>query len=426
MRKIRLIISREYLTRVRKRTFIISTILFPLLYMLLIFGTGYLAEKSRQVLTVAIIDSSGYFTDDLLNKQNITDKNSFLILVKNNANKIVEDHKIAGYDGYIIIPPINWEKGSNSLQLKANKSYGTASTGMVEAKLNRVWDEIKNDSLNIDAAKQQILSNSRLRVSSTNIKDERANAETATGIGYACGFLIYLILLIYGSQVMMGVMEEKTNRIAEVIVSSVKPFQMMLGKILGIGLVALTQFLLWVAFVFIVYNIGKFSGGGTAGAANNIVGGMQKLFGSVNISLILFCFVFYFLAGFFFYSSLYGAIGSAVNEDMREAQSLAFPITMLVILSIALMSTAIANPTSQVAIWASIIPFSSPIVMMARIPFGVPNTVPWWQLGLSMTLLIAGFIFTTWFAGKIYRTGILMYGKKPTWKEMMRWAFRKN
>jgi len=375
---------------------------------------------------VAIIDSSGYFTDDLLNKQNIADKNSFLVLAKNNANKIVEDHKAAGYDGYIIIPPINWEKGSNSLQLKANKSYGTASTGMVEAKLNRVWDEIKNDSLKIDAVKQQILSTSRLRVSSSNIKDERANAETATGIGYACGFLIYLILLIYGSQVMMGVMEEKTNRIAEVIVSSVKPFQMMLGKILGIGLVALTQFFIWVAFVFIVYNIGKFSGSGTAGTANNIVGGMQKLFGSVNISLILFCFAFYFLAGFFFYSSLYGAIGSAVNEDMREAQSLAFPITMLVILSIALMSTAIANPTSPVAVWASIIPFSSPIVMMARIPFGVPNTVPWWQLGLSMSLLIVGFIFTTWFAGKIYRTGILMYGKKPTWKEMIRWAFRKN
>ncbi len=426
MRKIRLIIKREYLTRVRKRTFIISTLLFPLLYMLLIFGTGYIAEKSRQNLHVAIIDSSGYFNEAILAKQNSLDNNSTLTLVKNNADKIIADHKAAGYDGYIIIPPISWEKGTSSLQLKANKSYGTASTAMVEAKLNRVWDEIKNDSLKIDAAKQQILSSSRLKVSSSNIKDEKANAETATGIGYACGFLIYFILLIYGSQVMMGVMEEKTNRIAEVIVSSVKPFQMMLGKILGIGLVALTQFLLWVAFVFIVYNIGKFSGGDSGGMANNVVGNMQKLFGSVNVSLILFCFIFYFLAGFFFYSSLYGAIGSAVNEDMREAQSLAFPITMLVILSIALMSSAIANPTSPVAVWASIIPFSSPIVMMARIPFGVPNTVPWWQLGLSMSLLIAGFIFTTWFAGKIYRTGILMYGKKPSWKEMIRWAFRKS
>ena len=220
-------------------------------------------------------------------------------------------------------------------------------------------------------------------------------------------------------------MEEKTNRIAEVIVSSVKPFQMMLGKILGIGLVALTQFFLWIAFVVIIYNVAKVSGTG-GGMANQMIGGMQSMFSSVNVPLILFCFGFYFLAGFFFYASLYGAIGSAVNEDMREAQSLSFPITMLVIISIALMSPAIANPTSPIAVWASIIPFSSPIVMMARIPFGVPNTVPWWQLGLSMASLIIGFMITVWFAGKIYRTGILMYGKKPSWKEMLKWAFRKN
>jgi ABC-2 type transport system permease protein len=200
---------------------------------------------------------------------------------------------------------------------------------------------------------------------------------------------------------------------------------MMLGKILGIGLVALTQFFLWIAFVFIVYNVGKFSSGG-GGVANMMVGNMQSMFASVNVPLILFFFGFYFLAGFFFYSSLYGAIGSAVNEDMREAQSLAFPVTMLVIFSIVLMTSAITNPTGPIAVWASIIPFSSPIVMMARIPYGVPGTVPYWQLGLSMGLLIAGFIFTTWFAGKIYRTGILMYGKKPSWREMVRWAFRKN
>jgi ABC-2 type transport system permease protein len=234
-----------------------------------------------------------------------------------------------------------------------------------------------------------------------------------------------MILLIYGAQVMMGVMEEKTNRIAEVIVSSVKPFQMMLGKIIGIGLVALTQFMLWILFVLLVYNVAMASGG-AGGAANAMVGNMQKLFTSVDIPLILFCFGFYFLAGFFFYASLYGAIGSAVNEDMREAQSLSFPVTMLVILSIFLMTTAITNPTGPVAFWASIIPFSSPIVMMARVPYGVPGTVPWWQLGLSMSLLVLGFLFTTWFASKIYRTGILMYGKKPSWKEMIKWAFRKN
>ena len=424
MYKIWLIIKREYLTRVRKRTFIITTLLFPLFYMLLIFGMGFIAEKSRQNLRVAVIDSSGYFTESRLRKENSIDHNSTLVLATANAERIIADHEAEGFDGYILLPRMDWQKGNATLELKAKKSYGSASTSVIEGKLNRIWDEIKNDSLFIDASKQQILTQSRLGLTSRNIVDESANAKTAEGIGYACGFLIYFILLIYGAQVMMGVMEEKTSRIAEVIVSSVKPFQMMLGKILGIGLVALTQFFLWIAFILIVYNVGKASGGG--GIANAMVGNVQKVFESVNVPLILFCFAFYFLAGFFFYSSLYGAIGSAVNEDMREAQSLAFPITMLVVISIFLMTTAINNPTGKLAVWGSIIPFSSPIVMMARIPFGVPNTVPWWQLGLSMLLLVGGFLFTTWFAAKIYRTGILMYGKKPSWKEMIRWAFRKN
>jgi ABC-2 type transport system permease protein len=425
MHKIWLIIKREYLTRVRKRTFIISTLLFPLLYLALVFGMGYIAKESVQNLKVAVVDSSGYFTTEKLSRQNSIDKSSALTLVNSTEEKIKTNHKELGFDGYIIIPAINWQKGDSALVFKAAKSYGSSSTTPIEAKLNRIWDEIKNDSLQIDGYKQQVLQTSHLELSSKNINDEKADAKTAEGIGYACGFLIYFILLIYGSQVMMGVMEEKTNRIAEVIVSSVKPFQMMLGKIIGIGMVALTQFLLWIAFVFIVYNVGKFSSG-SGGVANQLVGNMQNMFASVNLPLILFCFAFYFLGGFFFYASLYGAIGSAVNEDMREAQSLSFPITMLVIISIALMSTAVANPTSPIAVWASIIPFSAPIVMMARIPFGVPNTVPWWQLGLSMALLILGFIFTVWFAAKIYRTGILMYGKKPSWKEMLRWAFRKN
>jgi ABC-2 type transport system permease protein len=418
MKKIWLIIKREYLTRVRKKTFIITTLLFPLMYMVLIFGMGYVAERSRQNLKVAILDNSGYFSDSLLKKENQLDNNSTLLLVNDTAN-----FSEAGFDGYIIIPAMDWKTGSKDIVFRADKSYGTASTGMVEKKLNRIWDEIKNDSLNIDADKQQILSSSRIGLNAENISDPRSNANIAEGIAYASGLLIYLILLIYGAQVMMGVMEEKTNRIAEVIVSSVKPFQMMLGKIIGIGLVALTQFLLWIIFVFIVYNVAQ-SYGGSAGGANAMIGSMQKMFTSVNVPLIIFCFAFYFLAGFFFYASLYGAIGSAVNEDMREAQSLSFPVTMLVILSIFLMGPAITNPTGPVAFWGSIIPFSSPIIMMARIPYGVPGTVPWWQLALSMGLLVLGFICTTWFAAKIYRTGILMYGKKPSWKEMIKWAFR--
>jgi len=198
----------------------------------------------------------------------------------------------------------------------------------------------------------------------------------------------------------------------------------MIGKIVGIGMVALTQFLIWIACIFLIYNVGKATGNNSE-TSFAVVAQIQHVFTSVNIYLTVGCFIFYMLGGFFFYSSLYAAIGSAINEDMREAQSLSFPITMLVIFSIFLMAPTISNPGSPVAVWASIIPFSSPIVMMARIPFGVPNTVPWWQLGLSMALLIAGFMLTTWFAARIYRTGILMYGKKPSWKEMLKWAFRK-
>jgi len=295
----------------------------------------------------------------------------------------------------------------------------------VEGKLNAIWSRIKSEKLGIDENKRQILIQSKITVDARNINDEKSNAKIASGIGYACGFLIYFIMLIYGSQVMMGVMEEKTNRIAEVVISSIRPFQLMLGKIIGIGLVALTQFALWIAFIFLIYNITKASGTASSNISG-LVGSVQTVFTSINVPLIIFCFAFYLLGGFFFYSSLYAAIGSAVNEDMREAQSLSFPVTMLVIFSIVLMTSAMADPTGPLAFWASIIPFSSPIVMMARIPFGVPGTVPWWQLGLSMALLVLGFILTTWFAGKIYRTGILMYGKKPTWKEMMKWAFRKS
>ncbi len=424
MQKIWLIIKREYLTRVRKRMFIIATLLFPILYLALVFGMGYVAEKNRQQLNIAVIDSSGYFNKAALDRQNSIDKSTTLTyIIPDSANKIIEDHKKAGYDGFIIIPAIHWQSAkTDSLYMKTNKSYGTEAGAGVAGKLNRIWDEVKNEGLGIDAEKTAILTKSRISVTPVNLKDEKSDAQAAQGIAFVAGILIYMILLIYGSQVMMGVMEEKTNRIAEIIVSSVKPFQMMLGKIIGIGLVALTQFLLWIAFVLIIYNLGKSSGG----AATAIVGSMQKLFTSVDVPLILFCFAFYFLGGFFFYASLYGAIGSAANEDMREAQSLSFPITMLVILSLSIMTTTFANPNGPVAVWASIIPFSSPIVMMARIPYGVPGTVPWWQLGLSMLLLIAGFIMTVWFAGKIYRTGILMYGKKPSWKEMLKWAFRKN
>ncbi|TSA43666.1 MAG: ABC transporter permease, partial [Chitinophagaceae bacterium] len=399
-------------------------IMFPLLYLGLIFGTGYIADKTREDLKIALIDHSGLFSEKLVQLVNGNDSSNTLKLISENTEKTMLSFDSMGYDGYVVIPQnFDWKTGTDSLMVNTKKSFGMGAINPVERKVNQIWNKIKHDSLGLDIAKETIL-NKTVSLKLKNQKDKNANVVIATTIGYVCGFLMYIILLLYGSQVMMGVTEEKTSRIAEVVVSSVKPFQLMVGKIIGIGMVALAQFLIWIACIFIIYNIGKTSSAG-GGNMSEMVGHIQNVFTSVNLPLVVGCFIFYLLAGFFFYSSLYAAIGSAINEDMREAQSLSFPITMLIIFSIALMTPTISNPSSPVAVWASIIPFSSPIVMMARIPFGVPNTVPWWQLGLSMVSLIIGFMFTTWFAARIYRTGILMYGKKPSWKEMIKWAFRK-
>lgn len=425
MNKIFIIIKREYLDRIRKKTFLISTLLFPLLYLGLIFGSGYLAEKNKTRLKVAVVDSSGYFDKGRIERANQSDPDSASILISENRNvdSLKVKYKEWGYNGFVVIPSdLRWDTARNTLMyFQSEKSYGIPTIAQVTGKINAIWSEIKNEKLGLDSQKRGILEQGKIAIVSADINKTESNAGTASTIGFVSGFLIYMILLIYGSQVMMGVMEEKTNRIAEVMVSSVKPFQLMLGKIVGIGLVALTQFILWITFIFLIYNVTKASGG----TMSSTVGEVQRAFTSINIPLILFCFAFYFIGGFFFYASLYAAIGSAINEDMREAQSLSFPVTMLVIFSLFVGITAVNDPNGPLAFWGSIIPLSSPIVMMVRVPFGVPGTVPWWQLGLSMALLIGSFIFSVWISGRIYRTGILMYGKKPSWKELLKWAFRK-
>ena len=234
-------------------------------------------------------------------------------------------------------------------------------------------------------------------------------------------------------------MEEKTNRIAEVMVSSVKPFELMMGKILGIAAVGLTQIALWIILIMalstaagallpheMIQQAGEVNksmpvGGGNMAMASKFAE-LQNDVSNVNWFMVLSCFIFYFLGGYLFYASLFAAIGSVINEDPQEAQSLMLPITMPIIFGFIILSSNLNTPDSPVMVWASIIPFTSPIVMMGRIPSGVP----WYQLTASMVLLVIGFLFTTWLAGKIYRTGILMYGKKASWKEMFKWAFRKS
>jgi ABC-2 type transport system permease protein len=256
------------------------------------------------------------------------------------------------------------------------------------------------------------------------IKNERSGV--AYAVGYISSFLIYITILIYGMMVMRGVSEEKNNRIAEIIISSVKPFQLMMGKIIGIGAVGLTQFFMWIVlavlFILVLFNF----------LPHTIMDEAQRQqpatvsfdTAGINFPLIIFCFIFYFIFGYLFYASLFAAVGSAISGDSQDSQSLMLPVTMPIVLAIVIMMQVIVAPTSNMATWTSMVPFFSPIVMMARIPFGVPSTVPWWELGASMLLLVAGFLFTTWLSAKIYRTGILLYGKKITWKEMWKWTMR--
>jgi ABC-2 type transport system permease protein len=252
-----------------------------------------------------------------------------------------------------------------------------------------------------------------------------------------------MTMFIFGSMVMRGVVEEKTNRIAEVIVSSCKPFELMMGKIVGIAGVGLTQLLLWIALIFALSSsLSAFipsesvqeyqnmqenptlaAAQGSNSAAFKILEAKDELIAGANWLTVIACFLFYFLGGYLFYASLFAAVGSVINEDPQEAQQLMLPISMPIIFAFIILGGVLDNPGSNLAVWTSIIPFTSPIIMMGRIPFGVPNTVPYWQLGLSMLSLIGGFVLTTWFAAKVYRTGILMYGKKATWKEMIRWVF---
>jgi ABC-2 type transport system permease protein len=280
-------------------------------------------------------------------------------------------------------------------------------------------------------------------------KDEKTNTEINMAIGFGCAIAIYFMIFLYGSQVMRGVIEEKTNRIVEVIVSSVKPFQLMLGKIIGVALVGLTQFILWIVLTLIISttvnsilfkdqiaDTVKHNSQMEKVMKNDLTAGIDKMdkvdspnevielfnnVNNINISKVLMCFAFYFLFGYLLYAALFAAIGSAVDSE-ADTQQFILPVTIPLIASFIIAQSVVTDPDSSMAQFFSIFPLTSPIVMMVRLPFDVPI----WELALSMFMLIVGFLFFTWMAGKIYRTGILMYGKKTTWKELGKWLFYKG
>jgi ABC-2 type transport system permease protein len=444
MHKIWIIIQREYTSRVKNKRFLMVTFLVPLLMVGLIVGSAYFSFKGTEERKIAVVDPNGFFKDKLKNS------NQLKFEFPNDVD--TSNYQAKGYSDILLMPLFEEDKKADYI-LRSKKSMGFSLQESISRKINAA---IEDQMLEKAGIQQTVLDSIHQSAQIAELKayedegksSKESNAALAMGIGYASGLLIYITMFIYGTMVLRGVMEEKTNRIAEVIVSSVKPFELMLGKIIGIGAVGLTQFLMWIIVVVTLTGVGmsllpadmqtqlqqlQASGGqmGAAGmaqaseSAKNIYA-FQHVISTTNWPLIIGLFLFYFLGGFLFYASLFAAVGSVVNEDPQDAQSLMFPITMPIIFSYIITNVVIQNPNTPMAFWASVIPFSSPMVMMARVSYGVPTTVPYWELALSMVTLIGGFLLTTWLSAKIYRTGILMYGKKVTWKEMAKWAFSKS
>ncbi|MDB5201786.1 MAG: hypothetical protein JWQ27_1195 [Ferruginibacter sp.] len=433
MNKIGLVIGREYFSRVKKKSFLLTTILVPIViiafYAIIIAITIKGGSEKR---TVAILDEAGLFNDSVQTK----DKSASYHLIKNETEaSYIKKYKDAGYEAFLYVPKFEPSdvNAKPKMVLHSQSSISLSTSGDVEKLVNKSIEDKRLQAQGIDPAKYKSIAADVDIENTIDTKEggKKSVAGVAYAVSFACGMLIYMMMIIYGTQVMRGVTEEKTNRIAEVIISSVKPFELMMGKILGIGAVGLTQFAIWIILIFgmqlalplifpdMLQQLNdSASAGGKAAMAAEVAQGLSSL----PLLKIGASFLFYFLGGYLTYASLFAAVGSVVSEDQNEAQQLIFPILMPIILGFVIMTKAINDPNSSLAVFGSLFPLTSPIVMMGRITYDIPL----WQMGLSMALLIGCFLFFTWITGKIYRTGILMYGKKPSWKEMMKWAFKKS
>lgn len=431
MEKIWLIIKREFFTRVRKKSFLITTLLVPLAFAAMIIVPILLATSDSEHKRIAVVDKSGLFENKIPDSKGLY----FKFLQNQNIDSLKLHYSDLGYEGVLYIPEFDINRPSG-FEFYSSGQASIAIEGSINKDINSVIEKKRMEMRGIDQSKMDEI-RSDVEVVFKNGKDgKKGSSWVAYGVGYASGFIIYFILLLFGTSVMRGVMEEKVSRIAEVMISSVKPFQLMMGKIIGIAAVGLLQFFIWGILITAIYAViplffspesmqAAASAQGNPQQTAEMIHRMREVVGSINWALLLPCFVLYFLGGYLFYSSLYAAIGSLANEDASDIQQLTIPVTVPIIIGIMIMMKAVQDPGSPLAVWGSIIPFTSPMVMMARLPYGVPGTVPYWQLGLSFACLIGGFIATTWAAGRIYRTGILMYGKKITLKEAIRWVVRK-
>jgi len=442
MNKLGLIIQREYLTRVKKKSFILLTLLAPLIFVALFTVPALLAVYAgKESKTIAVKDSSGVFVPP-----SDTTRQTLFVLRNDPVEVLKADYGKMGFDGVLYIPSLP-DSGSRKMEV-FYYSEGQLSLNSKSEIERSIAGSVENYNIKRSGYDEGILDSFRPKVSLKQKElakneagelvesDKKNSAGIATAIGFVAGFIIYIVLLIYGTMIMRSVMEEKTNRIVEVIISSVKPFQLMMGKIIGVSAVGLTQMIIWIGMtIALISVVGMFIPVETIAEAQQqgpmgspppqeLSAVMENLniIKSQNWGYIIPLFLFYFIGGYFIYSSLFAAVGSAMGDDLGESQPITFVAMAPIIIAIILISPVIENPTSPLATWMSIIPLFSPVLMSARLAFEPPL----WELVVSMTVLAASALFFVWLSGRIYRVGILMYGKKTTLKELGKWMFYKE
>jgi ABC-2 type transport system permease protein len=437
MNKLGIIIKREYLTRVKNKSFLIITFLGPIFFVALMIAPALLAlnsDKMESKKAIAVLDETGWFDQKFDN----TETNTFVYHDENenidSLKKLVFEDI---YDAILYIPGTSLNVPVNA-KLYSDKQISMTLSSYIE---NTMKKEVEHKKLLASGIDPDIVKSANTNINVTNIrmdsenKEETRYTELESIIGFVLAFVIYFSIFLFSSQVLRSVIVEKTNRIVEVIISSVKPFELMMGKIIGNALVGLTQFTAWIVLTLAIYFFASgiilgpelMSATGTVMTeeisnltetteAQDIMLEAVNMIQTINFSAILWSFLFYFLFGFLLYAALFAAIGGMVDNETDSNQFITI-LTIPLILAIICSPAMMENPESGLTLWLSMIPFTSPIAMMIRIPFGVP----YMQLGISIILLILTFVLMTWIAAKIYRTGILMYGKKPTWKEIWKW-----
>lgn len=428
-----IIIGREFNERVRKKSFIITTLLMPVLMIALMVAPALIMEYSQgDEKQIAVIDESGLVAQQLESDETIRFVPIECTLEE--ARQQMGDHFAVLHIGRDIL-----ERGA--VQLYANASTSLTLESGITSQLNSILEREKlkrYEIRNLEEIMAEVDTHVQLQTFRNDKSDEEQSGSSsvvATALGYILGFVLYMFLLLYGSMVMQSVIEEKNNRVLEVMVSSVRPFELMMGKILGVASVAVLQVMIWGVLIVGVSALvvpqllpsdvmaaaeAMQQGGAEAVAMADLDPEMLQAVTAMTdtgyICTIFGCLVLFILGGFLLYSAMFAAIGSAV-DNVQDAQQLQTPVTLPIILALLMMLAVINDPNSSVAFWFSIIPLTSPIVMMARIPYDIPM----WEIGLSLVVLYASFVVMVWLAAKVYRVGIFMYGKKPTLKELWKW-----